>query len=98
MRSSNDGIQCVACSPWEAANDARVLLSCLNDAPASAKCGPAVTVEPEINPFRGLRPFLDPHATLGVFRHNDMISLMNCVRRDPASNIDACDSAAIILS
>jgi splicing suppressor protein 51 len=68
-----------AYSAWEAEQDAEVLRRCVQEVArheedaADGKEERSMKVSVEANPWNGLRPYLDPRASLGVFRMNDAV-------------------------
>ena len=68
-----------AYSAWEAEQDAQVLRRCVHEVAhhreedAAGERERSMEVSVEANPWNGLRPYLDPRASLGVFRMNDAV-------------------------
>lgn len=73
------------CSLWEATNDVCVLKSYREQALKS--CKHIKILGPSVNPFRGLRPFVDPREALGVFRQNDMITWLSSYEGDKEQGV-----------
>lgn len=68
-----------AYSAWEAEQDAEMLRCCVHEVARHEEDATAgepqrsMEVSVEANPWNGLRPYLDPRASLSVFRMNDAI-------------------------